>query len=179
MIDPQILRAQPDVVRASLAARRDDESLVDRALAADAARRDAIATFETLRAEQNAHGKLVAAAPKEEKAALVAAAQDLAERVKAADRAASEAGDEFTRVAGAIGNIIIDGVPAGGEEDFVTLREVGTIPTFDFEPRDHLELGEMLGAIDTARGVKVSGSRFYFLSGIGARLEIALMSLAL
>lgn len=179
MIDPQILRAQPDLVRASLAARRDDESLVDRALAADAARRDAIAAFETLRAEQNAHGKLVAVAPKEEKAALVAAAQDLAERVKAADRAASEAGEEFTRVAGAIGNIIIDGVPAGGEEDFITLREVGTIPTFDFEPRDHLELGEMLGAIDMARGVKVSGSRFYFLSGIGARLEIALMSLAL
>jgi seryl-tRNA synthetase len=179
VIDPQILRSNPDGVRASLAARRDDVSLVDRALAADVARRDAIATFESLRAEQNAHGKLVAAAPKDEKAALVAAAQDLAERVKAADRAATEAGDEFTRVAGSIGNIIIDGVPAGGEEDFVTLREVGTIPTFDFEPRDHLELGEMLGAIDMARGVKVSGSRFYFLAGIGARLEIALMSLAL
>jgi seryl-tRNA synthetase len=179
VIDPQILRSNPDGVRASLAARRDDVALVDRALAADVARRDAIATFESLRAEQNAHGKLVAAAPKDEKAALVAAAQDLAERVKAADRAATEAGDEFTRVAGSIGNIIIDGVPAGGEEDFVTLREVGTIPMFDFEPRDHLELGEMLGAIDMARGVKVSGSRFYFLAGIGARLEIALMSLAL
>ncbi len=179
MIDPQILRSNPDVVRASLAARRDDESVVDRAIAADLARRDAIAAFETLRAEQNSHGKLVAAAPKEEKAALVAAAQDLAERVKAADRAATDAGEEFTRIAGGIGNVIIDGVPAGGEEDFVTLREVGTIPTFDFEPRDHLELGEMLGAIDIARGVKVSGSRFYFLSGIGARLEIALMSLAL
>lgn len=179
MIDPQILRNSPDVVRASLRARGDDESIVDRVLEADAIRRDAIATFESLRAEQNAHGKLVAQAPKDEKAALVAAAQDLAERVKAADKAQGEAGDAFTALAGGIGNVIIDGVPSGGEEDFVTLREVGTVPTFDFEPRDHLELGEILGAIDMGRGVKVSGSRFYFLSGIGARLELALMSLAL
>lgn len=179
MIDPTLLRAEPDVVRASLVARGDDVSLVDRALAADQARRDAIVHFETLRAEQNAHGKLVAAASKEDKVALVAAAQDLAERVKSADKAATEAGENFTLVAGGIGNIIVDGVPAGGEENFVTLRVVGEVPTFDFEPRDHLELGEMLGAIDMLRGTKVSGSRFYFLSGIGARLEIALMSLAL
>jgi seryl-tRNA synthetase len=179
MIDPSLLRAEPDVVRASLVARGDDPSVVDLALAADQARRDAIVQFETLRAEQNAHGKLVAAASKEDKAVLVAAAQDLAERVKIADKAATEAGENFTRVAGAIGNVIIDGVPAGGEENFVTLRQVGDIPSFDFEPRDHLELGEMLGAIDMLRGTKVSGSRFYFLSGIGARLEIALMSLAL
>ena len=179
MIDPTLLRADPDVVRASLIARGDDVSVVDRALAADQARRDAIVHFETLRAEQNAHGKLVAAASKADKVALVAAAQDLAERVKSADKAATEAGENFARVAGGIGNIIVDGVPAGGEENFVTLREVGEIPTFDFAPRDHLELGEMLGAIDMVRGTKVSGSRFYFLSGIGARLEIALMSLGL
>ncbi len=179
MIDPALLRTSPDVVRASLRARGDDESLVDLVLDADAVRREAIAAFENLRAEQNAHGKLVASAPKEDKPALVAAAQDLAERVKAADRAQSEAADRYAELAGGIANVVIDGVPAGGEDDFVTLREVGTVPTFDFEPRDHLELGEMLGAIDTARGVKVSGSRFYFLSGIGARLELALMSLAL
>ena len=179
MIDPTLLRSNPDVVRASLVARGDDPTLVDRVLEADAARRDAIATFESLRAEQNAHGKVVAQAPKEDKPALVAAAQDLAERVKAADKAAGEAGEAFTALAGGIGNVIIDGVPSGGEDDFVTLREVGTIPAFDFEPRDHLELGELLGAIDMGRGVKVSGSRFYFLSGIGARLELALMSLAL
>lgn len=179
MIDPTLLRSEPDVVRASLVSRGDDPSIVDAALAADQVRRDAISVFETLRAEQNAHGKIVAAAPKEEKAALVASAQDLSERVKAADKVATEAGEEFTRIAGGIGNVVIDGVPAGGEENFVTLREVGAVPTFDFEPRDHLELGEMLGAIDMVRGTKVSGSRFYFLSGIGARLEIALMSLAL
>lgn len=179
MIDPTLLRSAPDLVRASLVARGDDPAVVDAAIAADQARRDAISEFENLRAEQNAHGKLVAAAPKEAKAALVASAQELSERVKTADRVAAEAGEVFTRVAGGIGNIIVDGVPAGGEDNFSTLREVGAIPTFDFEPRDHLELGEMLGAIDTVRGTKVSGSRFYFLSGIGARLEIALMSLAL
>jgi seryl-tRNA synthetase len=179
MIDSTLLRTEPDTVRSSLIARGDDPSVVDAAIAADQGRRDAISAFEKLRAEQNAHGKLVAVAPKEEKAALVAAAQDLSDRVKAAEKSAADAGEEFTRVAGRIGNIIISGVPAGGEENFVTLREVGEIPTFDFEPRDHLELGEMLGAIDTVRGTKVSGSRFYFLSGIGARLEIALMSLAL
>ncbi len=179
MIDPTLLRTEPDTVRASVIARGDDPSIVDAAIAADQGRRDAISAFEKLRAEQNAHGKLVAVAPKEEKATLVAAAQDLSDRVKAAERSASEAGEEFTRIAGSIGNITISGVPAGGEDNFVTLREVGAIPTFEFKPRDHLELGEMLGAIDTVRGTKVSGSRFYFLSGIGARLEIALMSLAL
>ena len=179
MIDSTLLRTAPDTVRASLVARGDDPSVVDAAIVADQARRDAISAFEKLRAEQNAHGKLVAVAPKDEKAVLVAAAQDLSDRVKAAEKSASDAGDEFTRVAGGIGNIIINGVPAGGEANFVTLREVGEIPSFPFEPRDHLELGEMLGAIDTVRGTKVSGSRFYFLSGIGARLEIALMSLAL
>lgn len=179
MIDSTLLRTEPDTVRSSLIARGDDPSVVDAAIAADQGRRDAISAFEKLRAEQNAHGKLVAVAPTEEKAALVAAAQDLSDRVKAAEKLASDAGEEFTRVASGIGNVIIDGVPAGGEDNFVTLREVGEIPTFDFEPRDHLELGEMLGAIDTVRGTKVSGSRFYFLSGIGARLEIALMSLAL
>jgi seryl-tRNA synthetase len=179
VIDGGLIRNNPEVVRASLVARGDDPGIVDAALAADIARREAIQLFENLRAEQNAHGKLVASAPHEEKAALVAQAQDLSDRVKKADQAQSDAAEEFAAIAGSIGNVIIDGVPAGGEENFVTLREVGTKPSFDFEPRDHLELGEMLAAIDMVRGVKVSGSRFYFLSGIGARLEIALMSLAL
>ena len=111
--------------------------------------------------------------------ALVAEAQQLAARVKAAQQVAQDAETEFTAIAGSIANVVIDDVPAGGEDNFVTLREVGTKATFDFEPRDHAELGELLGAIDIARGVKVSGSRFYFLKGVGARLELALMNLAL
>ncbi|PTW90903.1 seryl-tRNA synthetase [Microbacteriaceae bacterium MWH-Ta3] len=179
MIDIQILRDNPDRVRASLEARGDDVALVDVAIAAEKNRRDTIAAFEELRAAQNAHGKLVAAAAKEEKAALVAAAQDLSAKVKDAQVIASEAEAASVAALSRIGNIIIDGVPAGGEANFVTLKEVGTKPSFDFPARDHLEIGELLGAIDMQRGVKVSGSRFYFLSGIGARLELALMSLAL
>lgn len=174
-----MLRENPDAVRRSQDARGDSVELVDRAIAADVERRSAITAFEELRAEQNAFGKTVAAAPREEKATLVARAQELAARVKEAGQRASDAEAEFLQVAGSIANPIIDGVPAGGEESFVTLREVGEKASFDFEPLDHVELGERLKAIDIARGTKVSGSRFYFLTGIGARLELALMNLAL
>lgn len=179
MIDPQLLRDNPEAVRRSQQSRGASVELVDAAIAADAARRSSIGDFENLRAEQNAFGKTVAAAPKEQKQALVAEAQQLAARVKAAQQVAQDAETEFTAIAGSIANVVIDDVPAGGEENFVTLREVGAKASFDFEPRDHAELGELLGAIDIARGVKVSGSRFYFLKGVGARLELALMNLAL
>ncbi|WP_344753285.1 serine--tRNA ligase [Leifsonella bigeumensis] len=179
MIDPQLLRENPDAVRRSQDARGDSVELVDAALAADLERRSSITAFEELRAEQNAFGKTVAAASKEEKPALVARAQELAARVKEAGQKASDAEVEFDRIAGSIANPVIDGVPAGGEESFVTLREVGEKASFDFEPRDHVELGERLKAIDITRGTKVSGSRFYFLTGIGARLELALMNMAL
>lgn len=179
MIDLALLRDNPEIVRRSQAARGNDQSTVDSALEADRSRRAALAAFEELRAEQNAFGKQVAKAPKEEKAALVAQAKDLAERVKQAQHAANEAAEAAATALARIENVVIDGVPAGGEEDFVELRRVGEVPAFDFEPRDHLELGELLGAIDMERGAKVSGARFYFLRGIGARLEIALMNLAL
>ncbi|WP_017204691.1 serine--tRNA ligase [Microbacterium algeriense] len=179
MIDLALLRDNPEIVRRSQAARGNDQSTVDVALEADRSRRAALAAFEELRAEQNAFGKQVAKAPKEEKAALVAQAKDLAERVKQAQHAANEAAEAASVALARIENVVIDGVPAGGEADFVELRRVGDVPAFDFEPRDHLELGEMLGAIDMERGAKVSGARFYFLRGIGARLEIALMNLAL
>ena len=179
MIDPQLLRDAPDVIKTSQRARGESESLVDDAVAADAARRAAIASFEELRAEQNAFGKTVATAPKEEKAGLVAQAQQLAAKVKEAQAASTEADTAFDRAVRSLGNVVVDGVPAGGEENFATLREVGTRPSFDFEPLDHADLGEKLGAIDIKRGTKVSGSRFYFLRGIGARLELALMNMAL
>jgi seryl-tRNA synthetase len=179
VIDPQLLRDEPAAVRRSQEARGASVDLVDRAIAADAARRTSIQEFENLRAEQNAFGKSVASAPKEQKPALVAQAQELAARVKAAQQVSSEAEAEFARIAGAIGNVIIAGVPAGGEDDWALVREHGTPRSFDFAARDHAELGELLGAIDIARGVKVSGSRFYFLKGVGARLELGLMTMAL
>ena len=179
MIDPQLLRDDPDRIKASQRARGESEQLVDEAVTADSERRAAITAFEGLRAEQNAFGKTVAAAPKDEKKALVAQAQELAARVKAAQAAAGEAEAAFDTAVRAIGNVVVEGVPAGGEDDFATLRQHGTRPEFDFEPLDHADLGEKLGAIDIKRGTKVSGSRFYFLRGIGARLEIGLMNMAL
>jgi len=179
VIDPQLLRENPDAIRRSQEARGVPVSTVDEAISADLARRAAIQAFETARAEQNAFGKTVAAAPKEEKAALVAQAQELAAQVKAGQQAVADAEAVFADKVGGIQNIIIDGIPAGGEDDFVTLKEVGEKATFAFEPRDHLELGELLDAIDMERGAKVSGARFYFLKGVGARLEFALIQLGL
>ena len=179
MIDPTLLRENPELVIRSQVARGESPDTVTVAVEADKARRAAIVAFEELRAQQNAHSKVVAKAPKEEKAALVAEAKDLSERVKAAQQAVTAAEEAFTEAFAAIENIVIEGVPAGGEEDFVTLRTHGEPPAFDFTPRDHLEIGELLGAIDMERGTKVSGSRFYFLTGIGARLELAIMTLGL
>ena len=179
MIDPVLLRENPDVIRRSQEARGDSVQLVDEALQADIERRAAITAFEELRAEQNAFGKTVAQAPKEQKKELVAQAQQLAGRVKEAQQTANAADARFEQLIRSIGNPIVDGVPAGGEDDFVVLKTVGDIPEFDFEARDHLELGELLGAIDMARGAKVAGARFSYLRGIGARLELALMNMAL
>ena len=179
MIDPQLLRDSPDVVKASLRTRGADESLVDDALDADAARREAIAAFENLRAQQNAIGKDVAKASGVEKETLLATVKELAQQVKDASARVSEAEENSVRVLGALPNLVLEGVPAGGEENFVTLREVGDVPVIAGDLRDHLELGEALGILDMERGVKVSGSRFYFLKGAGALMEMALMQLGM
>jgi seryl-tRNA synthetase len=179
VIDLQILRESPDLIKASQRARGEDEALVDKAADLDSKRRVALAKFEQLRAEQNQHGKLVAAAPKEQKSALVAQAQDLAAKVKEADSAADALLQQLNEILFTLPNLVIEGVPAGGEENFKVIKEVGNKPEFGFEPKDHTELGESLDIIDIARGAKISGSRFYFLKGLGARLELAIMQLAL
>jgi seryl-tRNA synthetase len=179
MIDPRILREDPDRVRAAQAKRGLSDDVVDRALSADAARRQAIADFEARRAEQKQMGKQVAQAQDEEKQQLLAQVKELAAEVKRLEAAQTEAEQAWHEAIMAIPNLAADEAPAGGEEDFVVLEHVGTPPEFDFEPRDHVELGRMLGAIDLERGAKVSGSRFYFLTGIGAQLELALVNMAM
>ncbi|MEY4310952.1 MAG: hypothetical protein RLZ71_878 [Actinomycetota bacterium] len=179
MIDLNLLRENPAAIKASQRARGASESLVDDAAAADAVWRTKLTEFENLRAEQNALSKAVATAPKEEKQALVATAQELAGRVKAAEAEANEANEALDKLIWKIENVVIEGVPVGGEDDYVVVREVGTKPEFDFEPRDHVALGELLDIIDIERGAKISGSRFYFLKGYGARLELAMMTMAL
>ncbi|MGW6131074.1 serine--tRNA ligase [Cellulomonas sp. NPDC055163] len=181
MIDLRLLREDPELVRASQRARGDDPDLVDRVLETDSRRRAALTEFEQLRAEQKQHGKKVAAAQGDEKAELLAHAKALSERVKALQAEADEAERVATDLARSIGNVIEDGVPPGGEADYVVLRHEGSPRDFaaeGFTPRDHLDLGERLAAIDTERGAKVSGARFYYLTGIGARLELALLNAA-
>jgi seryl-tRNA synthetase len=184
VIDLRLLRDDPDAVRASQAARGDDPALVDAVLDADLRRRAALTDFERLRAEQKSLGKLVAAARGEEKARLLTHAKSLAEQVKARQVDSDAAAAVLDAAARQISNVIEPGVPVGGEDDYVVLRHEGTPRDFaaeygpDFVPRDHLDLGERLAAIDTERGAKVSGARFYFLTGVGARLELALLNAA-
>lgn len=177
MIDLKLLREDPDAVRRSQLSRGEDPALVDALLAADAARRAAISTADTLRADQKAASKKVGSASPDDRPALLEQAKDLAAQVKTAEAAQAQAEAAFTAAHMAIPNVIIEGVPAGGEDDFVVLDVVGRPPTLD-DPKDHLELGERLGLIDMERGSKVSGSRFYFLTGRGALLQLGLLQLA-
>src|SRR5690606_20852094 len=130
---------------------------------------------DNARAEQKALGKKVGKASPEERPALLDGAKELAAKVKELEAEQHAAQEAFDRAHLAISNVVQDGVPAGGEDDFVTLETVGELPTFDFEPKDHLALGESLGLIDMERGAKVSGARFYFLTGYGALLQLGLL----
>jgi seryl-tRNA synthetase len=182
MIDLKFLRENPDVVRASQKGRGEDVAIVDKVLASDDAKRAAITEFEQLRAQQNVLSKSVGAASGEEKVALLANSKELAEKVKAADAKRAELEATALSHAMVISNILDPEAPIGGEEDFVVIEHVGTPRDFSsagFAPKDHVELGKLLGAIDTERGAKVSGSRSYYLTGVGALLEFALVNYAI
>jgi len=182
VIDIKLLRDQPDAVRASQRARGEDEGIVDEILKADELRRSSIAEFEALRAEQKAFGKKIAAAQGAQKAVLVAAAKATSDLVKVLQIATADAEAELATLIRRVPNIVIEGIPSGGEDDFRVLETVGTARDFvaeGFEPKDHLELAEGLDALDMERGAKVGGSRFYFLKGVGARLELALLNMAI
>ncbi len=178
MIDLRLLRENPDAVRASQRARGESESSVDELLAADERRRAAVSRADTLRAEQKAVSNKVKQAAPEERPSIVAQAKELAAIVKQAEAEQAEADAALRTAHLAVPNVVLDGVPAGGEDDYVVLREVGEKPALD-NPRDHLELGELLGAIDMERGAKVSGARFYYLTGAGALLQFALFQMAI
>ena len=179
MIDIKFLRENPDVVRASQKARGEDVSIIENALAADEVRKSALDQFETLRAEQNLLSKSVATAKGEEKATLLESAKALAAKVKEADVKRTQCEAEAKAFIMQISNVIDPQAPIGKEEDFVVIENVGKPRVFDFEPKDHVELGKLLGAIDTERGAKVAGSRSYYLTGVGAMLEFALVNYAI
>jgi seryl-tRNA synthetase len=182
VIDIKLLRDDPDLVRASQRARGEDEGVVDAIRAADDRRRSSLTAFERLRAEQKAMGKDVAKAQGDEKHALLARTREISAEVKTLQSTADEAQAELDRLVRTIGNVIEPEVPVGGEDDYVVVETVGTARDFaseGIEPRDHLALAEGLDAIDMERGAKVAGARFYFLKGVGARLEMAMLALAM
>ena len=178
MIDIKFLRENPDAVRDSQKKRGEDPKIVDQLLELDTKRRDAIVAFEALRAEQNQLSKSVGAAKGDEKQALLNSAKDLAGKVKEADAKRAELEAETNKVALQLSNLLDPAAPIGGEADFKVLEEVGVPRKFDFTPKDHVEIGKLIGAIDTERGAKVSGARFYYLTGVGALLELALVNYA-
>jgi seryl-tRNA synthetase len=182
VIDPKLLRTDSDRLRRAQEARGESPELIDQLLNADEARRGSIAGFERLRAEQKELGALIPKASGDEKAQLLARTKELAAHVKDAQAASDEAGATFDALMLQLPNPVFDDVPRGGEDDFVVVEKVGAPRDFaaeGFTPRDHLELGQLLGAIDMERGAKVSGSRFYFLTGQGAQLELALTAFAM
>ena len=179
MIDIKLLRESPDLVRASQSARGEDVTLVDRVIAADENRRSAIVEFEALKAEQNALSKSVGSAKGDEKAALLEKAKALSDAVKTSESRKNATEAEYKSVAMSLSNIVDKAAPIGGEADFKVLEEVGKPREFNFTPKDHVELGKILGAIDVERAAKVSGARFYYLTGVGALLELALVNYAI
>ena len=177
MIDLKRVRENPEAVRESQRARGEDPALVDELLAADEARRAAIQAADELRSEQKAFGKKIGQAAPEDRPALLEGSNELKARVKEAEVAEAAAAEKLTALQYSIANVI-EGAPAGGEEDFVVLEHVGEVPEFDFEVKDHLDLGEALGIIDMKRGTKVGGARFYYLAGDGAWMQLGMLMLA-
>ena len=181
MLDIQFIREHPEVVKESQRKRGESVELVDEVLRSDEVRRSSLKKFEEARAQQKEIGKQVAKAPADEKAALIAKTKELSEQVSAYKADADSANEEYTTAMWKLSNIVEPDAPEGGEDDYVVVKKVGTIRDFaaeGFEPKDHLTLGEEVAGIDMKRGVKVSGSRFYFLRGDIARLQIAMLTMA-
>ena len=182
MIDLKVLRENPELVRNSQKLRGEDVAVVDQLVSADAEARAALTEFETLRAEQNILSKSVGAAKGDEKTSLLEKAKDLAAKVKVADSKRSELEEKARTLLFQVSNLIDTEAPVGGEADFKVIEELGKPRDFKaegFEPKDHVELGKVLKAIDTERGAKVSGARSYYLTGYGALLEFALVQYAI
>jgi seryl-tRNA synthetase len=179
VIDLRTLRESPEDFRRSQQARGEDPATVDRALAADEQRRAAVSRADNLRAESNTASKAIQTAAADARPALIERAKRLKDEVKAAEAEQAAADAALREAAYAIGNLVEPNAPVGGEADSVVIETVGEVPAYDFDVRDHVAIGAALGAIDLERGAKVSGARFYFLTGLGALLEFALVNLAI
>lgn len=179
MIDIRTIRENPELIKASQRARGASEADVDAVIEADEVRRSSLQAFEDMRAEQKELSRSIGKASPEDRPAILERAKTMSDEVKSLENIADAAKAAFDAAMLKIPNLIIDGVPAGGEDDFTVIKHVGDIPEFDFEPKDHLDIAEGLDAVDMDRGAKVSGARFYYMKGIGARLELALLNMAM
>ena len=181
MLDIQFIREHTDIVKESQRKRGESVELVDEVLSSDTARREALKAFEEARAQQKEIGKKVASAPADEKAKLIAETKELSQKVSEYKSKADSAAEEYTTAMWKLSNIVEPEAPEGGEDDYVVVKKVGQIRDFaaeGFEPKDHLTLGTGVAGIDMRRGVKVGGSRFYFLRGQVARMQIAMLTMA-
>ena len=181
MLDIQFIREHTDIVKESQRKRGESVELVDEVLSSDTARREALKAFEEARAQQKEIGKKVASAPADEKAKLIAETKELSQKVSEYKSKADSAAEEYTTAMWKLSNIVEPEAPEGGEDDYVVVKKVGQIRDFaaeGFEPKDHLILGTGVAGIDMRRGVKVGGSRFYFLRGQVARMQIAMLTMA-
>jgi seryl-tRNA synthetase len=178
MLDINLIREQPDRVRTALRKRQMDASPVERVLELDGQRRDLIQQVETLKADRNAVSKEIGQMKDPgERQAKIEAMRAVGERINALDARLREVEAQLEALLSEIPNIPDPNVPVGADErDNVVIKTVGAIPEFDFEPQPHWELGPALGIINFEQGVKITGSRFYVLSGAGARLQRALIA---
>ncbi len=181
MLDVNLIREKPDLVRTSLKNRQMEVAPVDDILRLDEKRRSLLTQVEALKAERNAVskeiGRMKDPAEREKK---IAAMREVGDNIAALDKEVADVEAELTSLTAALPNIPDERTPVGAsEEDNVVLRSVGELPEFDFEPKPHWDLGPALGIIDFERGTKITGSRFYILNGAGARLQRALIAFML
>ncbi|HEY9529526.1 MAG TPA: serine--tRNA ligase [Anaerolineales bacterium] len=181
MLDLNLIRETPELVRTALQNRQLDASPVDEILRLDEKRRALLTQVEALKAERNTVSKEIGksrdAAERERK---IAAMREVGDRIATLDKEVGAVEAELHTITSAIPNIPDERTPVGASEDEnVVLRTVGQLPEFDFEPKPHWELGPALGILDFERGTKITGSRFYVLNGPGARLQRALIAFML
>src|SRR3990170_1100466 len=178
MIDLNLLRETPDIFRQALAARQMDASPVEQVLELDAQRRAILQEVEALKAERNAVSKEIGRMQdSSQRQAKIEAMRFVGEQISALDDKLRDVEARLDEVIATIPNLPDERTPYGKDEsENVVIKAVGQIPEFDFDPRPHWDLGPELGIIDFERGVKITGSRFYVLSGAGARLQRALIA---
>jgi len=181
MLDLNLIREKPDLVRTALKNRQTDASPVDAILQLDEKRRALLIQVEALKAERNTVskeiGKMKEATEREKK---ITAMREVGDKISAFDKEVTEVEAELHAITSAIPNIPDERTPIGiSEDENVVLRTVGQLPEFDFEPKPHWDLGPALGILDFERGTKITGSRFYILNGAGARLQRALIAFML